>query len=127
MAPLSLWQASQDAPLVQVERGDAAARARLQSGQDTDTMSRLRDLKTGQPGLLDAWDEVKSWWSSPTAIKMPTSANGYPIPPFAQPAPAAAPQPQIIQVMLPDGKVLAEVVNDANSHNGSRGPQGGPH
>lgn len=125
-APLAIWQAANDAPLVQVERGDAAARARLQSGKDTDTMSRLRDLKTGQPGLLDAWDEVQSWWSSPTAIRMPTTANGYPVPPFAQPAPAAAPQPQLIQLTV-DGKVLAEAVNDANSHNGSRGPQGGPH
>lgn len=125
-APLAIWQAANDAPLFQAERGDAAARARLQSGKDTDTMSRLRDLKTGQPGLLDAWDEVQSWWSSPTAIKMPTTANGYPVPPFAQPAPAAAPQPQLIQLTV-DGKVLAEAVNDANSHNGSRGPQGGPH
>lgn len=126
MAPLSLWQAANDAPLVQVERGDSAARARLQSGQNADSMSRLRDLKTGQPGLLDAWDEVSSWWSAPTAIRMPATANGYPIPPFAQPAPTTAPQPQLIQLTV-DGKVLAEAVNDANSHNGSRGPQGGPH
>ncbi|KNE87668.1 hypothetical protein PSTG_18941, partial [Puccinia striiformis f. sp. tritici PST-78] len=67
-APLMLYQATQDAPLVQVERGDSNARKRLQAGQYTDDLSRLKDSARAQPGLLDAWDEVKSWWSPPTSI-----------------------------------------------------------
>lgn len=126
LAPLALWQAANDAPLVQVHRGDADARARLQAGKYTDSATQINDLQKSQPGLLDVWDEMKSWWSAPTDIKMPATANGYAIPPFAQTAAPGNSQPQVIQLQV-DGKVLAEVLNDANAHNASRGPQGGPH
>jgi hypothetical protein len=127
LAPLALWQAANDAPLFQLHRGDADARSRLKSGQDKDSASQLRDTMKSQPGLLDAWDEVKSWWSSPTAIKTPASANGYPVPPFAQ---VQSPQmpPIIINTKLElEGRVLAEATNEVNSQSAARGPQGGPH
>ncbi|WP_405424308.1 phage tail tape measure protein [Pantoea stewartii] len=127
LAPLAIWQAANDAPLFQLHRGDAEARSRLTSGQDKDSASQMRDTMKSQPGLLDAWDEVKSWWSSPTSIKTPASANGYPVPPFAQ---VQSPQmpPIIINSKLElDGRVLAEATNEVNSQSAARGPQGGPH
>ncbi|WP_437616054.1 hypothetical protein [Erwinia sp. V71] len=126
LAPLAIWQAANDAPLVQVERGDAAARARLQSGQDNDSMSRLRDLKASSPGLLDAWDEVKSWWSAPTNISLPQTANGYPVPPFVQNQQPLQPI-NITTTLQLDGRVIAETMNEVNGQSAARGPQGGPH
>lgn len=77
----------------------------------------------GKP-LIDF--EFPSWSTPPTNIKVPSSANGYAIPPFAQTQTPASAYPTQIQLVV-DGKVLAEAVNDHNAQNGSRGPQGGPH
>lgn len=127
MAPLLLWQAANDAPLVQVHRGDAEARKRLQSGEDKDSTTLLMDTMKSAPGLLDAWDEVKSWWEPPTNLSVPKTANGYAIPPFMQQQQLpVAPSQQIIRLEV-DGKTLAEVVNQANGQSSNRGPQGGPY
>ena len=53
-------------------------------------------------------------------------ANGYPVPGFAQ-APAQHLPINITTQLQVDGRVLAEVVNEANSQSAARGPQGGPH
>lgn len=71
------------------------------------------------------WD-FSSWWSSPQNIRVPESANGYPVPGFAQ-APAQHLPINITTQLQVDGRVLAEVVNEANSQSAARGPQGGPH
>ncbi|MGK3122916.1 phage tail tape measure protein [Candidatus Pantoea formicae] len=123
LAPLALWQAANDAPLVQVDRGDAEARARLRSGSSTDP---LLDTMKSKPGLLDAWDEMKSWWSPPTNISLPSTANGYPVPPFAQPQQPMQPI-NITTKLEVDGRVLAESVNEVNGQSAARGQQGGPH
>lgn len=127
LAPLALWQAANDVPLIQVHRGDADARQRIESGQDKDSLSLVKDSIASSPGLLDAWDEVKSWWSPPTNLSLPATANGYAIPPFMQGAQSpSTPSQQIIRLEV-DGKTLAEVVNQANGQSSNRGPQGGPY
>lgn len=70
--------------------------------------------------------DFSSWWSSPQNIRIPQSANGYPVPPFAQ-QPAAQTPINITTQLQVDGRVLAEVVNEANGRSAARGPQGGPH
>ncbi|MCP5786695.1 phage tail tape measure protein, partial [Klebsiella pneumoniae] len=70
--------------------------------------------------------DFSSWWSSPQNIRIPQSANGYPVPPFAQ-QPAAQTPINITTQLQVDGRVLAEVVNEANGQSAARGPQGGPH
>ena len=87
----------------------------------------VNKLKNQKNKPLIDFDAPDSWWSSPTAIKTPASANGYPLPPFAQ---IQSPQmpPIIINSKLElDGRVLAEATNEVNSQSAARGPQGGPH
>lgn len=126
LAPFALWQGAEAAPLVQVSRGDAEARARLEKGNYPNDQARMLDALKSRPGLMDAWDEVKAWWASPSSISIPQSANGYPVPPFAQ-QPAQQTPINITTQLQVDGRVLAEVVNEANGQSAARGPQGGPH
>lgn len=126
LAPFALWQGAEAAPLVQVSRGDAEARARLEKGNYPNEQARMLDALQSRPGLMDAWDEVKSWWASPSNISIPQSVNGYPVPPFAQ-QPAQQTPINITTQLQVDGRVLAEVVNEANGQSAARGPQGGPH
>lgn len=71
--------------------------------------------------------EHDSWWSPPTNLSLPATANGYAIPPFMQGAQSpSTPSQQIIRLEV-DGKTLAEVVNQANGQSSNRGPQGGPY
>ncbi|HBS2747325.1 TPA: phage tail tape measure protein, partial [Klebsiella quasipneumoniae subsp. quasipneumoniae] len=81
------------------------------------------EKRNGKP-LFDF--DFSSWWSSPQNIRVPESANGYPVPPFAQ-GPAQNLPINITTQLQVDGRVLAEVVNEANSQSSTRGPQGGPH
>ncbi|HBX3489241.1 TPA: phage tail tape measure protein [Klebsiella pneumoniae] len=69
---------------------------------------------------------VPSWWTPPTNIRVPESANGYPVPPFARP-PAQQPPINITTKLELDGRVIAEAVNEVNNQSAARGPQGGPH
>lgn len=126
LAPFALWQGAEAAPLMQVGRGDAEARARLEKGNYPNDQARMLDALKSRPGLMDAWDEVKAWWASPSSISIPQSANGYPVPPFAQ-QPAQQTPINITTQLQVDGRVLAEVVNEANGQSAARGPQGGPH
>lgn len=87
----------------------------------------VNKLKNQKNKPLIDFDALDSWWSSPTAIKTPASANGYPVPPFAQVQSQQMP-PIIINSKLElDGRVLAEATNEVNSQSAARGPQGGPH
>ncbi|HHC1135893.1 TPA: phage tail tape measure protein [Klebsiella pneumoniae] len=126
LAPFAVWQGAEAVPLMQVSRGDAEARARLEKGNYPNDQARMLDALKSRPGLMDAWDEVKSWWASPSNIRVPESANGYPVPPFAQ-QPAVQTPINITTQLQVDGRVLAEVVNEANGQSAARGPQGGPH
>ncbi|EOM8405922.1 phage tail tape measure protein [Klebsiella variicola] len=71
------------------------------------------------------WD-FSSWWSSPQNIRVPESANGYPVPPFAR-TPSQQPPINITTKLELDGRVIAEAVNEVNNQSATRGPQGGPH
>ncbi|HBS2747329.1 TPA: phage tail tape measure protein, partial [Klebsiella quasipneumoniae subsp. quasipneumoniae] len=71
------------------------------------------------------WD-FSSWWSSPQNIRVPESANGYPVPPFAR-TPSQQPPINITTKLELDGRVIAEAVNEVNGQSAARGPQGGPH
>ncbi|HFZ1670674.1 TPA: phage tail tape measure protein [Klebsiella pneumoniae] len=85
----------------------------------------LKQKMDAQKTPLFDWD-FSSWWSSPQNVRVPESANGYPVPPFAQ-GPAQNLPINITTQLQVDGRVLAEVVNEANSQSATRGPQGGPH
>lgn len=124
-APLALYQASQDAPLIQVERGDKEARDRLKVGNYPDGLSRQLDGIKAQPGLLDAWDEVQSWWSKPSTIGV--GSNGSGLPSYLQaPAQQAPFLPiQIQNTLTLDGKVVAESTNEVNANQANRGSTGG--
>lgn len=74
----------------------------------------------------EASGKVPSWWTPPTDIRVPESANGYPVPPFAQ-TPAQLPPINVTTKLELDGRVIAEAVNEVNSQSATRGPQGGPH
>lgn len=69
---------------------------------------------------------VPSWWTPPTNIRVPESANGYPVPPFAR-MPSQQPPINITTKLELDGRVIAEAVNEVNGQSAARGPQGGPH
>lgn len=69
---------------------------------------------------------VPSWWTPPTNIRVPESANGYPVPPFAR-TPSQQPHINITTKLELDGRVIAEAVNEVNGQSAARGPQGGPH
>lgn len=125
-APFMLYQATQDAPLVQVERGDGEARKRVQAGQYSDDLSRLKDSARAQPGLLDAWDEVKSWWSPPTSIGKGDMATAG-APSYLFPQQNQKPQPiQVTTKLELDGRTIAESVNEYNGNQAERGPTGMP-
>lgn len=126
LAPFAVWQGAEAVPLMQVSRGDAEARARLEKGNYPNEQARMLDALKSRPGLMDAWDEVKSWWASPSNIRVPESANGYPVPPFAR-TPSQQPPINITTKLELDGRVIAEAVNEVNGQSAARGPQGGPH
>ncbi|HHL0433551.1 phage tail tape measure protein [Klebsiella pneumoniae] len=126
LAPFAVWQGAEAVPLMQVSRGDAEARGRLEKGNYPNEQARMLDALKSRPGLMDAWDEVKSWWASPSHIRVPESANGYPVPPFAR-TPSQQPPINITTKLELDGRVIAEAVNEVNGQSAARGPQGGPH
>lgn len=126
LAPFAVWQGAEAVPLMQVSRGDAEARARLEKGNYPNDQARMLDALKSRPGLMDAWDEVKSWWASPSNIRVPESANGYPVPPFAR-TPSQQQPINITTKLELDGRVIAEAVNEVNGQSAARGPQGGPH
>ncbi|HDH1795890.1 TPA: phage tail tape measure protein [Klebsiella quasipneumoniae subsp. similipneumoniae] len=126
LAPFAVWQGAEAVPLMQVSRGDAEARARLEKGNYPNDQARMLDALKSRPGLMDAWDEVKSWWASPSNIRVPESANGYPVPPFAR-TPSQQQTINITTKLELDGRVIAEAVNEVNGQSAARGPQGGPH
>ncbi|ENK2740656.1 phage tail tape measure protein [Klebsiella variicola] len=126
LAPFAVWQGAEAVPLMQVSRGDVEARGRLEKGNYPNDQARMLDALKSRPGLMDAWDEVKSWWASPSNIRVPESANGYPVPPFAR-TPSQQPPINITTKLELDGRVIAEAVNEVNGQSAARGPQGGPH
>ncbi|WP_048703845.1 MULTISPECIES: phage tail tape measure protein [Enterobacter] len=126
LAPLALYQGMQDAPLVHVERGDSDARERLKVDNYSNESARMLDAVKARPGLLDAVDEVKSWWSSPATMGQNTPATTG-VPSYLLPQQQQKPQPVNIttKVML-DERQIAEAVNQYNGDQSVRGSTGGP-
>lgn len=125
LVPLALYQGAQDAPLVHVERGDADARARLKADKYSSSEARMLDAVKARPGLLDAVDEIKSWWSFPTTIGQtnPATTGGH-----AYLLPQQQKQPPLVittKVML-DEREIAQAVNNVNGEQANRGSTGGP-
>lgn len=123
-APFAVYQGMQDAPLVKVERGDAGALERLKTNKYSDDAQRMKDVLTSRPGFLDAVDEVKAWWSSPSTIG---ASNGTPQVSsyLLPPQPVTDNKPLNITTRLElDGRVLAETVNEYNGNTAIRGHQG---
>lgn len=125
LAPLALYQGAQDAPLVHVERGDADARARLKADNYSSSEARMLDAVKARPGLMDAVDEIKSWWSSPTTIGQTNPATTG-VPAYLLPQQQKQ-QPLVIttKVML-DEREIAQAVNNVNDEQANRGSTGGP-
>ncbi|ROU11757.1 phage tail tape measure protein [Kluyvera ascorbata] len=125
LAPLALYQGAQDATLVHVERGDADARARLKTDNYSSGEARMLDAVKARPGLMDAVDEIKSWWSSPATIGQANPAiTGVP----AYLLPQQQKQPPLVittKVML-DDREIAQAVNNVNGEQANRGSTGGP-
>ncbi|EFZ7274868.1 phage tail tape measure protein [Shigella sonnei] len=124
LAPIAVYQGMQDAPLVKVERGDAGALERLKTNKYSDDAQRMKDVLTSRPGFLDAVDEVKAWWSSPSTIG---ASNGTPQVSsyLLPPQPVTDNKPLNITTRLElDGRVLAETVNEYNGNTAIRGHQG---
>lgn len=126
LAPLALYQGMQDAPLVHVERGDSDARERLKVDNYSSESARMLDAVKARPGLLDAVDEVKSWWSSPATMGQNTPATTG-VPSYLLPQQQQKPQTVNIttKVML-DERQIAEAVNQYNGDQSVRGSTGGP-
>lgn len=116
LAPLALYQGINAIPLVQIQRSaDKRAEIEAETGikiPDFKTLSSaeikalpkddyLAGAMSTSPGLLDVWDEIKGWFSGSSAV-------------------APAQPQQIIKVEL-DGRIIAEVVNEINGHEASRG------
>ena len=86
----------------------------------------MLDAVKARPGLLDAVDEVKSWWSSPATMGQNTPATTG-VPSYLLPQQQQKPQPVNIttKVML-DERQIAEAVNQYNGDQSVRGSTGGP-
>lgn len=125
LAPLAIYQGAQDAPLVHVERGDADARARLKADNYSSSEARMLDAVKARPGLMDAVDEIKSWWSSPATIGQTNPATTG-VPAYLL-LPQQKQQPLVIttKVML-DDREIAQAVNNVNGEQANRGSTGGP-
>lgn len=124
LAPVALYQGAQDAPLVHVERGDADARARLKADNYSSSEARMLDAVKARPGLMDAVDEIKSWWSSQTTIGQTNPATTG-VPAYLLPQQQKQ-QPLVIttKVML-DEREIAQAVNNVNGEQANRGSIGG--
>ncbi|HHE3088261.1 TPA: phage tail tape measure protein, partial [Escherichia coli] len=125
LAPLALYQGAQDAPLVHVERGDADARARLKADNYSSSEARMLDAVKARPGLLDAVDEIKSWWSSPSTIGQISPATTG-VPAYLLPQQQKSQTVMITTKVMLDDREIAQAVNNYNSGQSNRGSTGGP-
>lgn len=126
LAPLAIYQGMQDAPLVHVERGDSDARERLKVDNYSSESARMLDAVKARPGLLDAVDEVKSWWSSPATVGQNTPATTG-VPSYLLPQQQQKSQPiNLTTKLILDGREIASAVNEYNGEQSVRGSTGGP-
>ncbi|HDT2308277.1 TPA: phage tail tape measure protein [Citrobacter braakii] len=125
LAPVALYQGAQDAPLVHVERGDADARARLKADNYSSSEARMLDAVKARPGLLDAVDEIKSWWSSPSTIGQISPATTG-VPAYLLPQQQKSQTVMITTKVMLDDREIAQAVNNYNSGQSNRGSTGGP-
>ncbi|ELC5001936.1 phage tail tape measure protein [Salmonella enterica] len=128
--PLMLYQGAKDAPLIPVERGDAQARERLEKNNYPSDDARMLDAVKARPGLLDVFDELKSWWSPPTTIGQSAETPFTPattgVPSYLLPQQKEKHQPVSITTnLMLDGRVLAQAVNEYNGEQSVRGSTGG--
>ncbi|PUX30553.1 phage tail tape measure protein [Cronobacter sakazakii] len=126
LAPLALYQGMQDAPLVHIERGDADARERLKVDNYSSESARMLDAVKARPGLLDAVDEIKSWWNSPATMGQNTPATTG-VPSYLLPQQQQKSQPiNFTTKLILDGREIASAVNEYNGDQSVRGSTGGP-
>lgn len=125
LAPLALYQGAQDAPLVHVDRGDADARARLKADNYSSSEARMLDAVKARPGLMDAVDEIKSWWSSPRTIGQISPATTG-VPAYLLPQQQKSQTVMITTKVMLDDREIAQAVNNYNSGQSNRGSTGGP-
>lgn len=125
LAPVALYQGAQDAPLVHVERGDADARARLKADNYSSSEARMLDAVKARPGLMDAIDEIKSWWSSPATIGQANPATTG-VPAYLLPQQQKQPPLVITTKVMLDDREIAQAVNNVNGEQANRGSTGGP-
>lgn len=125
LAPVALYQGAQDAPLVHVERGDADARARLKADNYSSSEARMLDAVKARPGLMDAVDEIKSWWSSPRTIGQISPATTG-VPAYLLPQQQKSQTVMITTKVMLDDREIAQAVNNYNSGQSNRGSTGGP-
>ncbi|EDL1272037.1 phage tail tape measure protein [Salmonella enterica subsp. enterica serovar Montevideo] len=125
LAPVALYQGAQDAPLVHVERGDADARARLKADNYSSSEARMLDAVKARPGLMDAVDEIKSWWSSPATIGQANPATTG-VPAYLLPQQQKQPPLVITTKVMLDDREIAQAVNNVNGEQANRGSTGGP-
>lgn len=128
-APFMLYQGMQDAPLIHIKRGDADARARLKAGNYSSSEARMLDALKARPGLLDAVDEVKSWWSPPITIGQAGTAPLNPattgVPSYLLPQKEKPHPLNITTKLMLDGREIASAVNEYNGEQFARGSTGG--
>ncbi|MFZ5218813.1 phage tail tape measure protein [Enterobacter roggenkampii] len=125
LAPVALYQGAQDAPLVHVERGDADARTRLKADNYSSSEARMLDAVKARPGLMDAVDEIKSWWSSPATIGQANPATTC-VPAYLLPQQQKQPPLVITTKVMLDDREIAQAVNNVNGEQANRGSTGGP-
>lgn len=125
LAPLALYQGAEDAPLINVERGDANARQRLKDNKYSSSTARMLDSVKARPGLMDAVDEISSWWSSPSTIgKSDPATTG--VPSYLLPQQQKSQPVTIITKVMLDQREIAQGVNEFNGEQANRGSTGGP-
>lgn len=123
-APIALWQGAEDAPLISVGRGDADARQRLKDNKYSSPTARMLDSAKARPGLMDAVDEISSWWSSPSTIGQPASGTTG-TPSYLMPQQQKNQPISITTKVMLDQREIAQSVNEYNGEQSNRGSTGG--
>ncbi|MFJ5319248.1 phage tail tape measure protein [Pectobacterium versatile] len=101
------------------------ALGRLNADNYSSDLERINDSAKAAPGALDMWDEMKTWWARPTTIGANVNPATMGVPSYLLPQQPQNNQPiQINTKVELDSRVIAEVVNEVNSQQATRGSNG---
>ncbi|WP_244322029.1 phage tail tape measure protein [Pectobacterium odoriferum] len=101
------------------------ALGRLNTDNYSSDLERINDSAKAAPGVLDVWDEVKTWWARPTTIGADVNPATMGVPSYLLPQQPQSNQPiQINTKVELDSRVIAEAVNEVNSQQATRGSNG---